>query len=104
MVFLNLPTRTLFRFAGLGLVPVSGGLSGAGCGQAAVGNNDGNYGDDDDDDDDYYYFNSLKERIRVGYTKSLFNSIYSIEFYLLYYYMRNFCNLIGLEQWYFSVI
>ena len=52
MVFLNLPTPTLFRFAGLGLVPVSGGLSGAGCGQAAVGNNDGSYGDDDDDDDD----------------------------------------------------
>ena len=50
MVFLNLLTPTLFRFAGLGLVPVSGGLSGAGCGQAAVGNNDGNYGDDDDDD------------------------------------------------------
>ena len=50
MVFLNLPTPTLFRFAGLGLVPVIGGLSGAGCGQAAVGNNDGNYGDDDDDD------------------------------------------------------
>ena len=23
---------------------------------------------------------------------------------LLYYYMRNFCNLIGLEQWYFSLI
>ena len=23
---------------------------------------------------------------------------------LLYYYMRNFCNLIGLEQWYFSFI
>jgi len=22
----------------------------------------------------------------------------------LYYYMRNFCNLIGLEQWYFSLI
>ena len=54
MVFLNLPTPTLLRFAGLGLVPVSGGLSGAGCGQAAVGGNDGNYGDDDvvDDDDD----------------------------------------------------
>ena len=50
MVFLTLPTPTLFRFAGLGLVPVSGDLSGAGCGQAAVGNNDGNYGDDDDDD------------------------------------------------------
>ena len=24
--------------------------------------------------------------------------------FLLYYYMRNFCNLIGLEQWYFSLI
>ena len=23
---------------------------------------------------------------------------------LLYYYMRNYCNLIGLEQWYFSLI
>ena len=23
---------------------------------------------------------------------------------VLYYYMRNFCNLIGLEQWYFSLI
>ena len=22
----------------------------------------------------------------------------------LYYYMRNFCNLIGSEQWYFSLI
>lgn len=47
MVFLNLPPPTLLRFVGLGLVPVSGGLSGAGSGQAAVGNNDGNYGDDD---------------------------------------------------------
>lgn len=47
MVFLNLPPPTLLRFAGLGLVPVSGGLSGAGSGQAAVGNNDGYYGDDD---------------------------------------------------------
>ena len=28
----------------------------------------------------------------------------SQEFSLLYYYMRNFCNLIGLEQWYFSLI
>ena len=25
-------------------------------------------------------------------------------FSALYYYMRNFCNLIGLEQWYFSLI
>ena len=25
-------------------------------------------------------------------------------FRVLYYYMRNFCNLIGLEQWYFNLI
>ena len=25
-------------------------------------------------------------------------------YHCLYYYMRNFCNLIGLEQWYFSLI
>ena len=25
-------------------------------------------------------------------------------FRVLYYYMRNFCNLINLEQWYFSLI
>ena len=25
-------------------------------------------------------------------------------FHPLYYYMRNFCKLIGLEQWYFSLI
>ena len=25
-------------------------------------------------------------------------------FRLLYYYMRNFCNLIGSEQWYYSFI
>ena len=25
-------------------------------------------------------------------------------FAVLYHYMRNFCNLIGLEQWYFSLI
>ena len=24
--------------------------------------------------------------------------------WVLYYYMRNVCNLIGLEQWYFSLI
>ena len=24
--------------------------------------------------------------------------------YFLYHYMRNFCNLIGSEQWYFSLI
>ena len=25
-------------------------------------------------------------------------------FISLYYYMKNYCNLIGLEQWYFSLI
>ena len=25
-------------------------------------------------------------------------------FFALYYYMKNFCNLIGLEQWYFGLI
>ena len=29
---------------------------------------------------------------------------FSVRIHLLYYYMRNFCNLIGLEQWYFSLI
>ena len=24
--------------------------------------------------------------------------------FVLYYYIRNFCNLIGLEHWYFSLI
>ena len=27
-----------------------------------------------------------------------------VKLHLLYYYRRNFCNLIGLEQWYFSLI
>ena len=31
-------------------------------------------------------------------TKNMLLSIY------LYYYLRNFCNLIGVEQWYFSLI
>ena len=29
---------------------------------------------------------------------------FGAKFQLLYHYMRNFCNLIGLEQWYFSLI
>ena len=28
----------------------------------------------------------------------------NLRFRPLYYYMRNFCNLIGLEQWYFTLI
>ena len=29
---------------------------------------------------------------------------FGMKFQHLYYYRRNFCNLIGLEQWYFSLI
>ena len=29
---------------------------------------------------------------------------FGAKFQRLYYYMRNLCNLIGLEQWYFSLI
>ena len=36
----------------------------------------------------------------ICYTKKISQTIFS----LLYYCMRNFCNLIGLEQWYFSLI
>ena len=29
---------------------------------------------------------------------------FGAKFQRLYYYMRNFCNLIGFEQWYFNLI
>ena len=29
---------------------------------------------------------------------------FGAKFKRLYYYMKNFCNLIGLEKWYFSLI
>ena len=32
------------------------------------------------------------------------HQVFQKYFDMLYYYMRNFCNLIGLEQWYFSLI
>ena len=32
------------------------------------------------------------------------NCNYTREWGSLYYYMKNYCNLIGLEQWYFSLI
>ena len=32
------------------------------------------------------------------------NHTLPLKFHCLYYYMRNVCNLIGLEQWYFSLI
>ena len=31
-------------------------------------------------------------------------SIFRRKLTCLYYYMRNYCNLFGLEQWYFSLI
>ena len=33
-----------------------------------------------------------------------FVAVVAVVLLCLYYYMRNFCNLIGLEQWYFSLI
>ena len=40
-----------------------------------------------------------------GYFRNLIEFMAQLaEFNLLYHYMRNFCNLIGLEQWYFSLI
>ena len=35
---------------------------------------------------------------------SINNENICAELKYLYYYMRNFCNLSGLEQWYFSLI
>ena len=29
---------------------------------------------------------------------------FGVKFQCLYFYMRNFCHLIGLEQWYFSLM
>ena len=38
-------------------------------------------------------------------TKAFLSSLGTkFHFHHLYYYMRNYCNLIGLEQWYFSLI
>ena len=44
---------------------------------------------------------SKPEQDRKGLCSKLSNSCV---LYTLYYYLRNFCNLIGLEQWYFSLI
>ena len=38
------------------------------------------------------------------YTALWFTKIIQGVFSSLYYYMNNHCNLIGLEQWYFSLI
>ena len=43
--------------------------------------------------------NYFKDSRDTGY-----DSTRSISLYGLYYYMKNFCNLIGLEQWYFTLI
>ena len=45
------------------------------------------------------FFHDLK--VRFLFKGSL---LYFYMFLLLRYYMRNFCNLIGLEQWYLSLI
>ena len=46
-------------------------------------------------------------RIQLQKNSATFDKLNAVEeeqLILLYYYMRNFCNLIGLEQWYFSLI
>ena len=47
-------------------------------------------------------FQALK-RIELQFTKQS-NILQMYLWRYLYYYMRIFCNLIGLEQWYFSLI
>ena len=48
------------------------------------------------------------ERITImGYSKyelNTINMLYPMKKFLIYYCMRNFYNMIGLEQWYFSLI
>ena len=46
----------------------------------------------------------LRTSAREATVRQHFYRAGSTVFYRLYYYMRNFCNLIGLEQWYFSLI
>ena len=49
--------------------------------------------------------NSLKRPPLIQRSLSSVPKVAVVEmFNLLYYYMRNFCNLIGLDQWYFSLI
>ena len=50
---------------------------------------------------------TLRKTIKKTKTKNKTDVTYQTRvgvFQPLYYYMRNFCNLIGLEQWYFSLI
>ena len=62
----------------------------------------------------YRVFRTVKKEVNfvfyfIGPTEwamSIFSRdlVVSTLFYHLYYYMRDFCNLISLEQWYFSLI
>ena len=56
-----------------------------------------------------YYYGKLKNITYLFLIYIYVSGMYgeknfNVELYLLHYYMRNFCNLIGLEQWYFSLI
>ena len=46
----------------------------------------------------------IRERKKESAQKILEHTRVGVAIYDLYYYMRNYCNLIGLEQWYFSLI
>ena len=46
-------------------------------------------------------FNASLHGIDLTFSLNLWSNA---DFHSLYYYMKDFCNLIGLEQWYFSLI
>ena len=47
------------------------------------------------------WFRAIRDGVNIPEVALFINSRGLV---VLYYYMRNFCNLIGLEQWYFSLI
>ena len=63
----------------------------------------------------HHQMKHLEVRQKYSAARRIFNSLLSVSsgdetlrlmldiLLTLYYYMRNFCNLIGLEQWYFSL-
>ena len=56
----------------------------------------------------YTYIKGTPARVLVtelsGVNMWTFHEAWFLLYLNLYYFMRNFCNLIGLEQWYFSLI
>ena len=58
-----------------------------------------------DDDNRCVFVNTIFKKIRNIWTIITIHTARScVLFKGLYYYMRDYCNLIGLKQWYFSLI